>query len=152
MIEYAFLAIASLALSAIGTGTSILGGLKEGAAQKSAEKMRAGQLRIETARERTRQIRAGRAARAQVLQQGANTGASESSSVATGAAGAMSQAYSNIVGLNQQESAGIGQSAIRQDIIDARGIQTLGQGMTQLGGAIFNNQDELADIFGIKNQ
>lgn len=148
-VSFAFIAMASLALSAAGLGTSLFGAFQEGAAQKAAEKMKADSLKIEAARERTRQIRAGRAARAQIIQQGANTGSGASSSVATGAAGAMAQAYGNIVGINQQESSAIGQSALRQDILNAKGIQTLGQGIGAVGALIGENQDELASIFGV---
>ncbi len=145
------IALAALAIAAAGAVTSTVGGIQQGKAQKSMERMKARQQAIEAARERTKQIRAARQQRAQILQAGANQGAGDSSSVQAGAAGAISQAFQNIGDINRQESAGKAMSAGRQDILNAQGVQTVGAGMTQLGGALFGNSEEIGDIFGIKS-
>lgn len=147
--EDGFIALAAMA---IGAAISAYGQVQEGAANKKLGEARAQQSKIEAARERTRQIRAARVARAQVVQAGSDQGVSDSSGVKAGAAGAMTQAFNNIQGINYQESGGKAISVGQQGIINARGVQSAGQGLAALGGTISNNKDELNDIFGVKKE
>ncbi len=142
------LAIASLVLGGIGTGMSVFGGLKAGKAAKQEEAHRASLEKLRAKRERVQQIRQARIQRAEILQQGENAGAGESSSVATGAAGTFAQAFSNISYINQQESIGRGITAARTDQIAGQGLATLGKGMQDVGGMIFANQKNIQDVFG----
>lgn len=124
--------IALIGAAGIGTGVAVHGQSQQLKAAKRGEEAKARLEAIRTKRERTQQIREARIRRAEILQQGANAGVSESSSVQSGASGVYGQAFSNIQYLNQQESAGKAISSARQDEINAQGIQALGKGITDI--------------------
>jgi hypothetical protein len=144
-------ALISLITTLAGTATAAVGQIQAGKAAKGAEKLAASQAQSEAARERTRQIRQARTRRAEILQAGANSGA-ESTSVTTGAAGAMAAGFQNIAEINSQEAGAIGMSRQRQKGINAQGISSLGQGIAAMGATAFNNADEVSDIFGISTK
>ena len=143
--------IASIALATMVAGTVVgtVGSLKANKAAQGAAKLQAGQAKVEAQRERIKQIRASRAARAQIEQAGANSGA-ESSSAITGAGSATAQGFSNIQAINSQEAVGQAVGRQNQKMIDARGVATLGSGIASIGGTVFAGADEIGDIFGIK--
>lgn len=141
--------IAAISLAVAGTATATYGGIKQGQAAKEEERQRANLEKLRAKRERVQQIRQARIQRAEILQAGANSGAGESSSVQTGAAGTYAQAFSNISYINSQEAIGRGISEARQDQINAQGLQTLGKGMQDLGGIIFANAQDINDIFSL---
>lgn len=128
--------IASLAIMAIGMAVSAYGQIKQGQMQKQAERVKASAMSVRAARERTQQVREARVRKAEILQAGANSGASDSSSVQSGAAGAFAKAYGNIEFINQEESSGKAMSIANQGIINAQGISALGQGIESIGGAM----------------
>lgn len=138
-----------LATMAVGIAVGTAGKLQEGKARKSAEKVQAAGQRIQAQKERTRQIRESRKQRAAILQAGESQGVSGSSSVVSGAAGATSQAFQNIGIINDDEARGLAASNARQSIINAQGVQTLGEGITAFGAMGMNNKAEVQDIFGI---
>ncbi len=138
---------AALTLSAGGFVGKIIGGIQQNKAMKQEENQRANLEKLRAKRERVQQIRQARVQRAEILQAGANSGASESSSVQSGAAGVYAQAFSNISYINQQESIGQGIHNARQSQIDAQGTIMLGQGMQDIGGAIFANKQNIHDVF-----
>ena len=142
--------IASIALATMvaGTITSTVGSLKANKAAQGAAKLQAGQAKVEAQRERIKQIRASRAARAQIEQAGANAGA-ESSSAITGAGSVTSQGFGNIQAINSQEAVGQAVGRQYQKQMNAQGVATLGSGVASLGGTIFAGSAEISDIFGI---
>lgn len=139
--------IAGAALVVAGTGVQVAGSLMAQGAQKKATQAQAGMQQVQAARERYQQIRQARIARANIVQEGENQGAGGSSSVISGAAGVMNQAYGNIGYINDQAVTGKIVSRAKQDMINAQGIQTIGSGISSLGGSVFQNSKELNDIF-----
>lgn len=140
----------SLALAAVSLATTAYGQVSTMQAQKKAQTVKASAESIRAARERTQQVREARVRKAEILQSGANSGASESSSVQTGAAGATQRAYGNIEFINQEESAGKALSMANQGIINAEGITALGKGIGQIAGTFAANYKEVNDIFSGK--
>ncbi len=141
-----FLKYAGFALG-MGPGFQVLGQVEAGKARKNEENLRASLEKIRAKRERVQQIRQARIQRAEILQQGANSGASESSSVQTGAAGTYAQAFSNIQYINTQEAIGRGLKESRQDAQDAAGLITLGKGIMDVAGMAFGNMQNINTIF-----
>lgn len=142
-----FLATAAAIAAIAGTAVSVVGAIKQGQAAKQEEEARANLEKIRAKRERVQQIRQARIQRAEILQQGANAGVGESSSVATGAAGVYGQAFSNISYINQQTSIGQSITNARQSQLDAQGVSVLGQGFADIGGTIFANRKNIQDVF-----
>lgn len=128
--------IIGLAIMAVGMAVSAYGQIKQGQMAKQAERVKAAAASVRAARERTQQVREARVRKAEILQAGANSGASESSSVQSGAAGAFAKAYGNIEFINQEESSGKALSIANQGIINAQGISAIGQGIESIGGAV----------------
>jgi 3-keto-L-gulonate-6-phosphate decarboxylase len=135
------------ATAAVGAGVSAIGQLKQGKARKDAESARAGLDQIKAHRERTQQIRAARIRAAEIAQTGENQGAGGSSSVAGGISSVQGQQFSNLQFIGAQESAGKAFSTAQQEMADAKGVQTLGTGISAIGGTIFKNRQEVSDIF-----
>lgn len=148
----ATLAIAGLALAAVGTGVSVVGSIESGNAQKKAEKARAQMEAIKAARERTQQVREARVKAAAAQVNAENQGAGESSSAVTGQSGIFNQASQNISFIDQQVQSGEAISRATQQNIDAQGLETLGAGVAKVGGSIFSGREEISgigkDIFG----
>lgn len=141
------IALIALAAIAVGTGISTYAGVEGAKAARKVSEARSKGESIRAARERTKQIREGRIKQAQILQAGANVGAGESSSVQSGAAGAMQSAFGNIQFINQQESIGKSITTAQQGVYRAQGVGAIGAGISDIGGAVFNNRQELGDIF-----
>lgn len=148
-VVHAFVSLLALALTAIGTGVSTAGALSANRTRKRAAEMQAQNQSMEAARERTKQVRYGRARRAEILQAGANAGVGDSSSVQAGASGAMAKAYQNIQTINFQEAEGKLNSSFQQDLIDAKGMQELGKGISDLGSVVGQNSKEIGSAFGV---
>ncbi len=139
--------LSAMVIGGIGSAVAVHGQIQKGKAMKDEEKSRANLEKLRTKRERVNQIRQARIQRAEILQSGANAGASDSSSVQSGAAGTYGQAFSNISYINQQSSISTSISNARQKGIDADGIIALGKGLQDGAGAIFANRQNINDVF-----
>lgn len=132
---------------AVGVGTSIYGAIAGGNAQKEQQQAQIRMDNLKAARERTMQIRNARAARAQIMQRGANQGAAGSSGVAGGAADVMGQAYGNIQYLGFEQQTGEAIAKARQKEINAAGVGDIGKGITEMAGTVFSNYENIGKIF-----
>jgi hypothetical protein len=142
--------VASLALTAIGTGLQVHGAMegaeaaKESiAAQQRAERARQQGLEIEKNRQRRNDIRAGIIARSQALSSATSRGV-EDSSILGGAYGQIAgQTAFNVAGANLQQ--GLGNElfaasrqglAAQEHAASAGTIGAFGQGISSLGSAV----------------
>lgn len=137
-----------LAVAGVGLGAQVYGAIAGGNAEKEAQQAQQRMDNLKAARERTNQIRQMRAARAQVLQRGANQGAGMSSGAAGGAATAAGEAYGNIQYIGFEQQTGEALSIARQKEINAQGTGAIGTAFENVGMTVFNNRDELGAIFG----
>lgn len=137
----------ALTAAVIGTATSAVGSVMQQQAAQKAAKANAKLQDIEAQRERVKQVRTSRIARANIEQAGANAGAADSSSVIGGAQDATNQGNQNISFINLEQSAGRQISNAQNQQAQAGGIVDIGSGLQQIGGTVFNNRKELTDIF-----
>jgi hypothetical protein len=129
-----FTAIALIS-TLVGTGVGVAGSIKAQKASKDARGLQAAQDRIKAQRERTQQVRQMLTRRAEILQSGEEQGASGSSAVAGGVAGAQSAAFGNIQYISGQESFGKAMGKTSQRASEGQGLVTLGQGISAFGQA-----------------
>lgn len=87
---------------------------------------------IQAQRERLQQVRTARDQSARITQQGVNQGAGGSSSVQTGAAGALGQAYGNIGYINQTQRASQQITSAREQVVQDQGMADLFGGITDV--------------------
>lgn len=141
-----------LAVMAVGAGAQIYGAVSGAAAQKEGMQAQQRMENLKAARERTQQVRNARAARAEIQQRGANQGAGMSSSVITGASGVSMEAAQNIQYTGYEQQTGQAMSLARQKQLNAEGVSSIGSGISEVAGTVFNNRKELFDgedsIFG----
>lgn len=132
-----------LAIAGAGLVTSVAGSIAGGEAQKKAQQAQSNMENLQAARERTQQIRDSNTQAARITQGAVNQGAGDSSSAVAGAANAGTQAMSNIQYIGYQQQTGLAISAAKQQEVNAQGISAIGNGLTQLGGSVFDNRKEL---------
>lgn len=135
-------------LSVVGAGIGLFGQMSQASAQRDASRAQARLASLKAARERTQQIREARIKRAQVEQTAANAGAAASSGAISGAQTIESAAASNIAYINQEEGFQQAFDHFRRRELNAEGIAQLGSSVMGIGSTIFNNKDEIGDIFG----
>lgn len=142
------MAAAAGVLSLVGTVFGFIGQQKELAAMKKQEKARIQQLNLETQRRKRETIRQATVARAEALSNATNQGAGETSALAGGVAQVTNQAGRNIQAANQDYS--IGREIFRQNmkIADARGLQSLGAGISNFGSAFGAALPGMENMFG----
>lgn len=133
------LLVAGLAASAIGTGISVYGGIKQQEAAKKAEDAREKQLSLDSARRRRQILRNAIIARSNATSNAAGQGALLSSGLEGGRAGVSAEAGRQTLAVNQNESLGGQIFSANRDAYTASGIQGFGQGVSTIGGTILNN-------------
>lgn len=163
------IAIAALAVTAVGTGVQYYAAQEAAGAQQdmanqqkqAAEKQFAAQQRqaeLENIRSTRAQIRQARAAQAQIVNLGATSGTSGSSGVAGGVASVGGQLAGNVGFMGQtaanQATAGAaqleyGQAGLtgQQNIASAQAMGALGGAFSSLGGTIFQGAGGFKTIF-----
>lgn len=138
----------SIGLEVAGTATSIVGGVMGMNAQKEEVRARQRQQDLQAQQARLQQIRAARVQRANIVQGAASSGTGESSSAITGESGVVAKEEGNIQNIDDQQHIGQVIESAQMQQIQAKGIQSIGQGMTSVGGTIGDNKDAIQNIFG----
>lgn len=137
----------ALAVSAVGTASSIKNGRQDASASREAAAFQQKQANLQQARQKRDAVRAARLSFGQAQQAAANQGVSTSSSSLGGLSSIASQASDNISFLDQygfysdQASKALG----RANSASARAAE--GANIAQLGFSVFNNADSIAKIF-----
>ena len=141
------IAIAGLALSAIGGITQFVGQQKQASAQKKA---RNAQLAVENERNRrsrTQALREAQIRRSQAINLGEAVGAGSSSGIAGGVSslgsqfGSASGHSTMLSGLNADIS------MHSQKAADAAGLASMGSSIANVGGQLFGNSEKIAGLF-----
>lgn len=122
-------------LELVGAVVSIAGGLMGAAAANRENKARQAMANVQQQNQRLDQVRAARIKQAQIIQAGANQGAgtTESSSVVTGASGAVGQAESNVAYIANQWNVSKSIFSAQRAQIQAKGIEDIGKGIFDVG-------------------
>jgi len=146
------IALAGLAVSAVGAIGSYVQGQKAADSAADAEKAKQRMAEVEAQRERIKQVREARIRRAQVVASSQNTGLGGFSSGVAGATSSIaSQTASNIGSINQTEAfASQASSALQKSANYQVGAQTW-QTIGNAGTSIFNNAGGFTTIFGGNN-
>ena len=137
------LAVAGLALAAVGTGVSFFAGQKQAKAQKKASKESRRAAALEARRARRRTIREARIARGQQLNVAAQVGAGDSSGAAGGLSGIGAQAGANLGFSTQTEAIGRRISKLGDKAASAASLGAIGQGIAGIGSSLFANAGAL---------
>ena len=138
------IAIAGLALAAVGTATTVIATQRQASAQKKASRERDKLAALEASRQRRRTIREARIARGTALNVAGQVGAGDSSGLAGGLSGLGAQAATNL-GFSTQTQAigkritGFGTEAAKASTLGAIGGQVAG-----IGGSIFSNRQAIS--------
>jgi hypothetical protein len=140
-------AAAGLALQGIGLGTSFIGGRKAAKASKKARQQQQLDAQLQARRERRRVIRQARIARGQTLNVAAQTGASQSSSVAGGLSGLSSQEGAELGFVNASIDSSLRLSRLSQRQANAGQLIGIGQGIGALGQTITGNSQTISGFF-----
>ena len=135
-----------LALSAIGTGVSVIGQQKQADAAKDAEKARKKQMQLDAMRRRREAIREAIAARSLALSNATSQGAAEGSGLQGGLAQVAAQAGRNILDTNQNEQLGNQIFDANRDAASGQSLASFGSGMRDLGGTIMDNNVNIAKL------
>ncbi len=133
------IALAGLAISAAGVGTSIIGGIMQTGAQKRAEDAREKQMNLDAARQRREVARNAIIARSVALSNATNQGASQGSGLPGGYGQISGEAGRQTVAIDQNQAIGSDLFAANRAYYSASGITGFGSGLSSLGGAIMNN-------------
>lgn len=124
---------------AVGAGLNFIGGQQAAKEQRKQQRLEQASNDIQRRREKIAAVRQAQISRATVIQEGANTGTSESSGVQGAVASLGSQEAANLNLINQLSSIEAGISKSRQKESSARGIQGLGNLAINIGqSGIFN--------------
>lgn len=133
-------------LSALGSVAGIVGSFVQYSASQNAEEQRKTQMELEARRQRREQARKAQVARARATASATNQGAGQSSALLGGLAQIQNEASRNIVAVNQDEE--IGKKIFQANSQFAMGglISSLGQGISNLGGAFGNSAQTLTRL------
>lgn len=138
-----------LGISAAGTIAQYQGQQKQAKAAKRSEQLREKQMNLDATRQRRQAIRQAILARSQALTSGANQGAGVGSSGVQGAIGqATNTEAQSVLGVNQNQSIGGGIFSANRDYAAGGTMAATGQGISSLGGALFNNAGTITRIAG----
>ncbi len=150
------IALAGLAISGIGLGANIIGGVMQTNAAKKAEAAREKQMNLDAARQRREVARQAIIARSVALSNATNQGASQGSGLPGGYGQITGEAGRQTVGINQNQEIGSDIFAANRAYYTASGITGFGSGLTSIGGAIMNNAGTINRLgtyyFGSKQQ
>jgi hypothetical protein len=131
------IAVAGLALTAVGVGTQFIAQQKQAKAAKKSAKEQAKITQAENIRARRRTIREARIKRGQALNVGAQIGAGEGSGLAGGLSGIGSQLGANIGFLGGTERIQSKISSLSQKQASAAQLGAIGGGIAGIGGSLF---------------
>lgn len=136
-----------LAISATGAGAQGYGTIMGAAAQGRMARLQGQATQLRAARDRINMVREARIKTAMITQSAANSGTTGSSASAGGTGSVTSQLGSNLSFQNQQLQIGQGMTNAYQSIASAEGVEAIGGGLIKTGGTIFQNRDQVNDIF-----
>jgi len=142
------IAIAGLAIAAIGAGTTFVAQQQQAKAQEKATDLEKRRAAAQARRQRRATIREARVARGQALNTAGQVGAGESSGLSGGLSGIGAQLGSNLGFSTQTESIGSDLSRQGRKAASAGSLANIGRGVSSVGGALFSNSDRLSETFG----
>jgi hypothetical protein len=136
-----------------GVGLQAVGTVQQMSAQKDAQKMqevaeqtRLAQMNFESARQVRQTIRQGLAARSVALTNATGQGAAQGSGLQGGYGQISGQTGTNITGIEGQRGFGQAMFGINRQISSAQSAAATGAGISSLGGALFQNQNEIGKL------
>lgn len=141
------LAIAGLALAAVGTGVQFIAGRVRAKAQRKAAEEQERLAALQARRQRRRTIREARIARGATLNVAGQVGASGSSGLAGGLSGLGAQAGANLGFSSQTEAIGRRITGFGLQASRAAGLGAIGGGIASIGGAVFSNRQDISEAF-----
>ena len=141
------IAVAGLALAAIGTGVQFVAGRKQARAGRAAAKEQERLAALEARRARRRTIREGRIQRGALLAQAVGTGA-QGSGLASAPARIASQVGANLAFSGQSEAIGKNITKFGIKASKAASLGAIGAGIAGIGGAAFSGSEQFAEILG----
>ena len=132
------LAVAGLALAAVGTGTQFIAGQKQAKAAQKASELEQRRASAEASRQRRRTIREARIARGQALNVATQVGAGDSSGSLGGLSGLSAQAGANLGFSTFTGAVGAGITRQGQKQASAARLGAIGGGIAGIGGSLFS--------------
>ena len=142
------IAIAGLALAAVGTGVQFVAGRKQAKAGRKAAKEHQKLAALEASRARRRTIREARIARGAALNVAGQVGAGQSSGLRGGLSSLASQAGANLGFSTGTEAIGRNITKFGLQASKAASLGAIGGGIASLGGALFSNAGALSGLGG----
>lgn len=140
-------------LGAVSTGLSLFGSMSQASGQKGQsnalqeeEIARRKQMTLDFQRQRLEAIRGSIISSSMATAAAANQGALHTSSLLGGKANVTNTANFQLEGINQNNAVGNDIFKARQDYYNAGGQISFGQGVSNLGGAISGNIDNLSRL------
>lgn len=141
-----------IGLAAIGTVASVVGGIEGASAASRAAKAREQQQAIQAQQQRMEQVRQARIKAAAITAAANNQGVSDSSGAMGGEQGINANLAANTSFIDQQVQAGMALSKAQNAQASAQGVESIGSGISKIGGTVFNNRNEISsaynDVFG----
>lgn len=138
--------LGGLALQAAGVGVQMDAANKQSEASQRAERLRAQQLSLESARQRRQALRNAIRARSVALSASTAAGASTGSGAAGGLGQIASQAGTNVQGINQGQEIGTNIFKANADEAAAGGQAAFGSGLSSFGGVLISNASSIGSI------
>jgi hypothetical protein len=142
------LAVAGLALAAVGTGVQFVAGRQQAKAGRKAAREQQRLAALEARRARRRTIREARIARGAALNVAGQVGAGESSGLAGGLSGITAQAGANLGFSTQTEAIGGRITKFGLQASRAASLGAIGGGIAGVGGALFSNRRAISGVLG----
>jgi hypothetical protein len=135
-----------LALSAVGTVASVIGGMGEANAMKKAEDLREKQMNLDTLRQNRQIVRNSIMARSQATATAAAQGGGYGSAL-PGAYGTIAgQTNSQLEASDQNNEIGRGIFAANRSYYNSSMISDFGAGMSSLGGMFMNQAGQIERV------
>lgn len=138
--------LAGTAATIAGTGLQVAGQMKAQEAAEKAETLRNAQMNLEATRQRRQIIRQSLIARGQAVNSATAQGAAEGSGLAGGVSQIASQTGSNLAGVNASQGLGQAMFGANQQLSQAQTMSSFGSGLSSLGGALFQNQQQIGRL------
>jgi hypothetical protein len=156
--------IAAAGVATAGVGAAVAYDGSQDAAEASSniygeememDEMRKKQMKLEAQRSRLETIRRAQITRSMSLTTATNQGAQQSSGLAGAYGQTSGQMFTNLLGINQNESIGMRMFGINADmalqkmlLAQAQSQTALGSGLMSLGGSMASSAGTLGNIFG----
>jgi hypothetical protein len=154
------LAIAGLAVGAVGVGISYYSATQQAsaqedaiAAQQRAEALRKKQMNLDAMRRKREIVRASIAARSRALATTTAQGAGGGSALGGAYGGISGRTQTNLLGINQNQEIGLGMFDANMDMLSAYrssaqagAFGAMGAGLSTLGGALLKNNESIARV------